>query len=275
MKKRSIVLILTIFAVCALGAQTFEWGIKYQGGVSALTGDDDSYLLRFDLDDYGSDYGYLQAESQTISSEYAQGAGLYMMKRLSKKVDSVWIQSEILWQRYAFSYDFEGKIPDTDNALLIVTFQDTLKGSIYHSADYISIPVLFKIRQEMSEGLGGDQFQGAYVYFGPAYSFLLGNSSSSKAGVKDLEQSLQSYVEANPGMSSERYENGADVLVSHKFDIVVGTGFQLKDLFKLGLGSDTFSIDLRGDISIFKLGDAKERKDFRLISGMLSLAYKF
>lgn len=275
MKKRSIVLILTIFVVCALGAQTFEWGVKYQGGVSTLMGDDDSYRLRFDLDDSGANFGYLQAQSKQASTEYAQGAGLYMMKRIGKEVDSFWVQSEILWQRYAFSYNFRGKLPDSDNALLSLAFSDTLKGSIYHSADYISIPILFKLRQEIPEGLGSDQFQGAYIYAGPAYSILLKHNRSNKGGVKELESSLQSYLNANPGMSSYRSEYGADALISHKFDIVVGTGFQIKDVFNLGLGSDTFSIDLRGDISMFNLGDAKAGKDFRLISGILSLGYKF
>lgn len=271
MTKRSIMLVLSIFVVCALGAQTFEWGARYLGGVSTLTGDEDSYELRYDL----KDFGYLQAQSAPVSSEYAQGAGLYAVKRLSKKVDSFWVQSEILWQRYAFSYDFEGKALDTDNALLSLAFPDTLSGSIYHSADYISIPLLFKMRQEMPQGRENDQFQGAYVYIGPAYSFLLEQNYSNEGGIKDLESDLQNYLDANPGMTAIRSEYGADVLLSHKFDIIIGTGFQLQDVFKLGLGSDTFSIDLRGDISMFTLGDAKAGKEFRTVSGLLSLAYKF
>ncbi|MDD3562433.1 MAG: hypothetical protein PHR32_02010 [Candidatus Cloacimonetes bacterium] len=275
MKKRGILLFFSIFVVCALGAQTFEWGVRYLGGASTLMGDDDSYLLRFDLEDSEGYHGYLQAESDPVSMGYAQGFGLYMMKRLSKKVDSLWLQGEFLWQRYSFSFDYEGKGIDTDNPVLGTVLPATLNGSICHSAEYISIPILFKMRQEISTGLGNDQFQGAYVYMGPALSFLLKQSYEYKDGVKDLRDSIQDYVDANPGMSSQRSKYGADYLLSHKVDIVVGTGFQLKDVFKLGLGSDTFSIDLRADISILNQGRADAGKEFRLVSGMLSLGYKF
>ncbi len=272
MSKRSILLVLSVFVICVLGAQTFEWGVKYQGGVSKLMGDDDNYVLRFDLDKSGVDFGYLQAESDPVSMEYAQGAGLYMMKRLSKKVDSLWLQGEILWQRYAFSYDFKDGALDTDHPS---AFPDISQGSIYHSADYISFPLLFKMRQEMPKGLGNDQFQGAYLYFGPALSFLIEQNYDNKGGVHELEQNLQGYLDDNPGLRAVRSDYGADVLLVRKFDIVVGTGFQLKDVFKLGLGSDTFSIDLRGDISMVNQGKAEAGKDFRLICGLLSLSYKF
>jgi hypothetical protein len=38
------------------------------------------------------------------------------------------------------------------------------------------------------------------------------------------------------------------------------------------LGAQTFEW---GDLSMFNLGDAKAGKDFKLVSGLLSLAYKF
>jgi hypothetical protein len=274
MNKRALLLLLPILVFCTLGAQTFEWGVRYMGGVSSLMGADDSYVLHYDLHDSGTYYGYLKAESETASVGYAQGAGLYFMKRLTKEQDSIWLQPELLWHRYSFNYDFENRAMSSDNALLSVAFADTLKGSIHHTVDYISIPLLFKLRQEMPENRKNEQFQGAYLYFGPSYSFLLEQTQSYKDGIKDFESDLESYVAGNPGMSSGLCENGADQLLSHKLDLVVGTGFQLQDVFNLGLGKDTFSIDLRADVNLYSIGDAGMRKDFRMYSAMLSLGYR-
>jgi len=252
MNKRALLLLLPILVFCTLGAQTFEWGVRYMGGVSSLMGADDSYVLHYDLHDSGTYYGYLKAESE----------------------DSIWLQPELLWHRYSFNYDFENRAMSSDNALLSVAFADTLKGSIHHTVDYISIPLLFKLRQEMPENRKNEQFQGAYLYFGPSYSFLLEQTQSYKDGIKDFESDLESYVAGNPGMSSRLCENGADQLLSHKLDLVVGTGFQLQDVFNLGLGKDTFSIDLRADVNLYSIGDAGMRKDFRMYSAMLSLGYR-
>jgi len=274
MNKRALLMILPLIVICTLNAQTFEWGIRYMGGVSSALGKNDSQILDYNLDDSGAHLASLSVESDAADLAFAQGAGFYFMKRIAKGKDSLWLQPELLWQRYGLSYEFDSATLQSDNPAIAASFAPTIDGRVDHTIDYFSVPLLIKLRQEMPEDRKDEQFQGAYLYFGPAYSYLLEHTQTYKSGVKDLADDIDALLALNPGYNTVQSESGPDKLVTHQFNLVVGTGFQLKDVFRLGLYKDTFSIDLRADINMFKAGDAAERKDFRLFSAMLSLGYR-
>jgi len=274
MNKKALLILFVMMLIGGISAESFEWGIRYMGGISSTFGKDDNHTLRYEIDDSGAHLAYLEAESQSATPAYAQGAGFYFMKRISKGKDSLWLQPELLWQRYGLRHEYDQAALDSDNLAVLAGFAPTLDGRIDHTVDFISVPLLVKLRQEIPEDRRDEQFQGAYIYFGPAYSYLLQQTRKSKSGVKQLDEDISAYVAANPGYSYETIESGMDKLVTHQFSTVIGTGFQIKDVFRLGLYKDTFSIDLRADMSMFTIGDAGQSKDFRLYSAMLSLGYR-
>ncbi len=274
MIKRILLISGLILVFCTLSAQTFEWGARYLGGVSSIFGANDSYILQYDLDVSGVHHARLSTQSEAAHWRYSQGAGLYFMKRISKGVDSIWLQPELLWKRHSYGYDFDNSLIDLDNPAIAASFPSQIQGSIDHTVDYLSIPLLIKMRQDIPEDRHNDQFQGAYIYFGPAYSALLNHKQSTSEGAADLANEVYNYLTANPGMDFEQFENASDTLVSHSLDVVVGMGFQLQDVFKVGLRKDTFSFDIRGDMSVFTSGDSEQRNNFRLYSVMLSLGYR-
>jgi len=257
-----------------LGAETFEWGIRYMGGISSAFGEDDSHTLRYEIENAGVHLAYLETESNTADLTYAQGAGFYFMQCISKEKDSLWFQPELLWQRYGVRYEFEQAPLVGDNPAVLANFAPTINGHIDYTSDYISVPLLLRLKQELPEEQKQNQYQGAYIYFGPAYSYLLQQNKRIRSGVKLLDEDIAAFVSTNPGSHAELQESGMDKIVTHQLRLVVGTGIQLKDVFKLGLYKDTFNIDLRADMNMFKVGDAGQSKDFKLYSAMLSLGYK-
>mgnify|MGYP000861576780 CR=1 FL=1 len=286
MFKKAVLLSMFIIAIVGIHALDFTWGLKYGAGVSSAFGDDSRYSIHYNLNTIDnvsgtSHFGYLALDSRKASSGFSQSFGPYLETQVAKKVDSVWLLSELQWHRYNYSYVFSGSALSTDNLLLSTTFADTLEGQIDQTVDYITIPLLIKLKQESIASATSEHYDGAYIYFGPSFSVLLSNKSSRQKGINALDANIadfvaNSYTDADPTKvySSSKTESASDKLLPHKIDFVVGAGFNLKNIFNLGIGKDEFFLDFRANTGLYSLGDAPTRTEFRLYSLLFSLGVK-
>jgi hypothetical protein len=265
----------------SLWSAGLDWGIKYGLGSSSLHGDDKNYELRYDIYEHAAtttDLGYLRLRAQKNEGGISQNAGVYASLMLTRKVDSVSLHTELLWQRYAFSHKFQGAPLSTNNLLLASTFADTLKGRIDRTVDYITLPIMIRLNQELSEEKKQNNYQGAFVYLGPSFSVKLDQNNNSHNGIKALEQDVDNFVQDSLSdadnssyYSSTRQNSGSDKLTAFKTDLVIGTGFTLKDIFNFGIGKDEFVFDFRFTMGINDLGDNSVRNAITLRSIMFSI----
>ncbi|HNQ44081.1 MAG TPA: hypothetical protein PKI59_06605, partial [Candidatus Cloacimonadota bacterium] len=179
--------------------------------------------------------------------------------------------TELLWHRYAFSYEFQDAALSTNQVVLATDFPDTLRGSIDKTVDYLTLPLLFRLNQELSPEKLQQSYQGAFVYFGPSISLLLNNEAVTHKGVKALDQKIADEYQDGLVYSSRKVQSGTDELSALKTDIVIGAGFAVKDLFKTGFGKDEFVFDFRFTASLNSLGDTPSRNNFNLRSIMVSI----
>ena len=284
MPKKAFLLVVFLTVIIGLFSRVYDWGVKYGMGSSSISGDDKEYNLHYDFDKIEtsiSSLGYLDLDSDKAKSGISQNFGAYISTMLTKKTDSVWLQSELLVQRYNFSYQFKGKTLNTNSLILHTAFGDTLNGSIKQTLDYITVPVLIKLKQEISADATGAHYGGAYIYFGPSVSMLINNQTDKFKGIKALDDDVaefvaMSYSDSNPSQAyvSTQKESASDKVLMHKTDFVFGLGFCLNDIFNMGVGKDEFVIDCRFDTGLFPIGDAATKTKFKLYSIILSLGVK-
>lgn len=279
-----LITVLVLFSIGCLWSLDFDWGLKYGIGGSELFGSDKDYELRYDIDELGAspgELGYLRLRSQENDTGISHNAGLYGSILLTRKVDSIRLHTELLWQRLAYTHEFTGAVPLTNSALLAESFADSLKGSITGTADYITVPVLISLNQGLPADKLEGHYQGAFIYGGAAFSLLLNQDSELQGGVNALNSSVENFVQdslsdSDPTSSytSERLESGSDKFGSYKTDLVAGIGFRLKDLFQFGIGKDEFVFDLRLTLGVNDLGDSGFRDAISLRSLIFSVGTK-
>lgn len=281
MIKRVVLLSVVLIAVSYLWSVDYDWGIKYGAGTSSINGADRSYLLHYNISTTGvvnSEIGYLSLESKNAIPGLSQSLGSYASFMLAKKTNSVWLHAELLWQRYNFTYNFDGTPLRTNSLLLATEFADSLQGSINQTLDYITIPALIKLRQELPEEISDKHFGGAYVYFGPSVSLLVNKQSEKEKGIKALDDDVSdfvadSYFDANPAQvyASSKNDSASDKLLFHKTDFVFGLGFGLNNIFNVGVGKDEFIFDCRFSFGLYPIGNASSKKEFHLNSVLFSV----
>jgi len=281
MFRRAILFSAFLCVFVGLFSFKYDWGIKYGAGLSSICGSDLRYNLHYDITAIStttSDFGYLDINSNKAHNGISQNCGLYINSTLVKKTDSISLQSEILWQRYEYSYVFKNEALQTDNYTLATAFADTLKGSINQTIDYITVPVLLKLNQGLTSVYVDKNYNGAYIYFGPSFSLLLKNKATEHDGIKALDDNVNafvsdSYSDSNTDQvyASEKRTSASERIISQKVDFVFGLGVNLKDLFDMGVGKDEFFVDCRFDFGINPIGDATTYKDIKLFSTVLSL----
>ncbi|PKN73880.1 MAG: hypothetical protein CVU50_01470 [Candidatus Cloacimonetes bacterium HGW-Cloacimonetes-3] len=284
MYKRVILLSLSLVAIVGLFSVEYNWGVKYGVGLSSIYGSDAAYNLHYDIRSIGAtetSVGYLNLESDDADNGISHSFGAYFTSMLSKKQDSIWLQSELIWQRYNYTYKFQGRMLQTDNLMLANTFADTLNGKIKQTMDYITIPLLLKLKQDSHANVLDGHFDGAYIYFGPSLSVLVNNKSEKHRGVKALEDDIADFVadsyndaDATQAYASSRQESAGDKVLFHKTDLVFGMGFNIKNIFNMGIGKDEFNIDFRFNTGMYPVGDASTNTEFKLYSAMLSIGVK-
>ena len=160
------------------------------------------------------------------------------------------------------------------SAFLVENFPGTVSGRIEHRIDYLSLPILISLNQELPEAQKEKSYQGAFAYIGPSFSYKLDQSHSAFGGISGLEHLAASISAANatePYHSSEKLLNGTDELSSFKTDLVIGAGFALKDILGFGLGKDVFDFDFRFTVGLNELGDSSYRNAITLRSIMFSV----
>lgn len=277
---------LSVFLATIIGLFSLEYelGVKYGLGTSSAFGNESGYELLYNISSIGAttdDFGFIKLRSEETKRGLSHNAGAYFSFRMIKKVDSVWLQSEVLWQRYGYSYDFRNRAPYSNNPVLASAFADTLRGSIDQTLDYITVPVLLKLKQELPSDAPESTYNGAYIYFGPSFSWLMENKSQSNRGIKALDNAIDGFVsdsviDADPNhmYSSIRTETASDKVLPRKIDYVIGLGFNLKNIFNMGIGKDEFTIDCRFNAGMQPIGNGSTQKEFRLYSVLLSLGVK-
>ncbi len=279
MKRASIVALLLISTLSFLGAADFNWGIKYGLGFTGIYGADSDYELRYNIREHAatvSDYGYIKVSSSDNKMDLSQSAGLYANLRLFSKTSSIRLGTEVTWDRLVYKQQFRDKVPTTSGLGLSTVFNDKLEGHIAGTIDYFTVPLLISFNQELSEELKQEQYQGAFLYIGPSFSYLYEQTQSKSRGIDAFSQKVDDYVSnvlSNPDptvtYSYSRQETGSDKFKEFKTDLVMGAGFALKDLFGFGLGKDEFVFDLRYKVSLDDLGDSGLRDAVGLRSIML------
>ena len=281
MRKLVAVFFLVALSAGMLWSIDLEWGLKYGLGSSNLSGSEKGYELGYDISSVGAvnaPFGYLTLTSATTEAGTAQNAGVFCSFQVARKTDALRLQAELNWERFRYKYLFEESALSTDNLLLATEFPDTLKGSIRGTVDYLSLPLLIRLQQGLSEEQKDGQFQGAYIYLGPSIGFVISNQSASQGGIKALESDLDEFVLASQtdsdlsqSYASVKRESGTDKMLSYKTDLVMGLGFGLKDIFQLGIGKDGFVFDLRYTLGLHDLGKAPVNKAFRMRSIVVSI----
>ena len=279
MFRSGLIAIMCLASLSLLGAADFNWGIKYGLGSSTLHGVDRDYDLSYDfyLHDYSSGTSYdgrLTVRSQESKDGLAQNAGLYASTKLFRKTDSIGLRAELLWHRYVFNHHFNDAEINAGSIYLAETFPGTVSGRVQHTVDYLTLPVLISMNQELSEAQKEKSYQGAFVYLGPSFSYKLDQSRSSYGGIKGFQRLTAGDQATNftdPYHTSEKLPNGIEELNSLKTDLVVGAGFTLKDILQFGLGKDEFVFDFRFTMGMGDLGDAGIRDAVNLRSIMFSI----
>lgn len=286
MCKKAVLLSMFIVAVIGIYALEYNWGLKYGAGVSSAFGDDSRYTLHYnfmsiDNANVSSHLGYLNMDSRKAANGFSQSLGPYAEIQVAKKLDSVWLLTELQWHRYNYSYVFSGDAFNTDNLLLASAFADTLEGSIDQTLDYLTLPLLVKLKQESIASANSEHYDGAYIYFGPALSVLINNHSSSRKGIKALDANVAdfvsaSYTDSDPSAvyASSKSKSASDKVLAHKIDFVLGAGFNLKNLFNFGIGKDEIFLDFRANTGLYPIGNADSRTDFRVYSLLFTLGVK-
>ena len=282
MYKKTVILSVMALVFCCLWSYDVDWGIKYGMGTSNIYGDESHYEINYDISTVvsgvSSEYGYLRLESPTNEHGSSHNVGVYSSIRLTNNHDSIRLQSEMIWQRFNYTQKFEGRALNTNNLQLATEFADTLSGKITRTQDYLTIPVLLRLQQEVASDANGGSYTGAFIYAGPSISLLLSNKSTKHQGIKALDADVAELVgnsqtdsDLTQNYTSQYHENGADELLPYKFDLVMGFGFGMKDLFNFGVGKDSFILDCRFTTGINSIGDAPIRNAFKLRSFIVSL----
>lgn len=272
---------LVLVAQNFLWAGEFNWGVKYGLGTSSLHGAESDYELRYDIQQVGvvpGDFGYLKVRSRDTRSDISQQLGAYFVVPLVREHDSVSLHTELLWHRYGFRYKFADAPLATNQLLLATEFADTLKGNIDKTLDYVTLPIMLRLNQELAAEDKQNSYQGAFLYLGPSFSLLINNDTVYRDGIKALNRDVvdfaaQSQLDADleTAYTSSKVESGTDELTLLKTDFVIGAGINLKDIFKMGIGKDEFVLDLRFTTGLNDLGAVPARKAFILKSIMFSI----
>lgn len=277
MYRAALTVIICLASMGSLWSLDLAWGIKYGIGSSTMHGNDRDYEIRYDSEYYAdhSDDGSLIVRSQEVKDGFSQNAGLYASTKLLKKTDSLGLRAELLWHRHVFNAQFKDALISTSSVYLTENYAGNVSGRVEHTADYLSLPILISLNQELTEEQLHKSFQGANLYLGPSFSFLIDQSRNTFGGVHAMETELETQYTV-PGTivtyyKNERVPNGTDDLQSLKTDFVIGAGFTLQDIFGFGLGKDVFDFDFRFNLGLNELGDSGYRDAVTLRSIMFSV----
>jgi hypothetical protein len=267
---------------------TFDWGLKYGAGAGSTYGNEMNYKLRYDFSTLAYDhstqqYGQYMIQSKHSSIGIVQNLGLYFTFPIHQAETNLLIQPELLWQHYSYQYSFDKAMPQISDSLLAGLFNHALTGNIATQLDYITIPVLFKLEQDITRDMQINTTRvGVFSYFGPSFSVLFNHKNTNNNGVADLDNAIQDFVSTSQNdadtlhaFTFKRISSASDRLVTFKYGFVIGLGWNLKDLMRWGIGKDEWVIDFRFDFNINELGDSMTKNDFKLYSAIASLGYKF
>jgi hypothetical protein len=288
MINRIICLSFLILFLYSLSAVTFDWGLKYGAGVGSTYGEEQNYKLQYRFssvayDGSSSPLGTYVIQSKHSSIGLAQNMGLYFTFPIHEDVTNFKIQTEILWQHYDFHYSFDKENPQISDSLLAGLFNHSLTGDIETQIDYITIPVLFMLHQDITRDLQINRTRaGFFSYAGPSISFLVNHKNILNNGVEFLDDSINDFVATSQTDSdtlqsfrASKISSTTDDLVTLKYGFVIGLGWNLKELFQWGIGKDEWLIDFRFDFNINELGNSMTKNDFKLYSAICSIGYKF
>jgi len=278
MLNKLILIACILFTSFGLFSFTYEWGIKYGAGVSSIHGKDLDYHLQYNFVNEDTE----ASSSLTLMSNkhkfgFAQNFGLFATFPLCSDVNTFLIQPEILWQRYSNYYWFKDVTPATDDLMLAGQFGGSVNGTVLSRMDYVTVPVLFKLQQGKPEDLKENRaIVSMFGYFGPSFSYLLDSNTYKKNDILDLDDQIQDFVD-NPDndYTYAEAETPLDNLIGLKYDLVLGFGWNLKDVIRAGCCKDEWVIDARFNLNLNALGDGDTDNNFKLYSALLSLGYKF
>jgi hypothetical protein len=285
---KKLILVSCIIFTCAF-LFSFDWGIKYGAGVSATYGKDAACNIQYDFtnvqnDTIFTDFGYLKLKSNHRMLGLAQNAGMFFAFTLAKGTNEFILQPEVNWQRYNYSNRFEKILPVSDNNLTLAgEFRDSLNGFVRSTLDYVNVPILFKLQQyRQPEDDENNSIVSSFGYIGPSVSFLFNNKVVNVDGIKDLDIQVRQFVDnsVTDADTTQYYtyskpKNSVDKVLSVRYDVVFGFGWNLTNVFKLGCKKDDFVLDARFNLNLNELGDAELANNYKLLSGILSLGYKF
>jgi hypothetical protein len=274
---RKVFLVAGLLALClGLFAQGFEWGVKYGAGFSSVWGEDTVYDLNYKLtgDDATTN---LSIMSDKNTAGFAQNAGLFFTIPLVSDKNMLLLQPEILWQSYSYFYKYEDMVPTSSDPAVNTAFSNSQTGSVKACMDYVTVPVLLKLQQNyMDEGDENHAIVNMFGYAGPSVSYLISNYTTLKDDIKDMKEQLADYVGNSDVYNSySMVESGPDQQVDLKYDLVLGFGWNFKNVLKAGFGKDEWVLDVRADINLNSLGDNDTGNDFKLYGVTLNIGYKF
>jgi hypothetical protein len=223
-----------------------------------------------------------------LTNKQAITGGVYGRFMLHSKIDKeeqatniLNLLTELNWERASVRFDFGRDISasiSTSQDVSIdqfLTVQSAVNQSVFiisdslndaHSVwttDFLQIPLMLELQQTYPQDATHYNFASTYLHFGPSLRFRINGREDYSEAMKTLVTTMYdsyNFAIVPPDNNTEVVitentvqSNLSDVSKNNRVvsaSFIVGCGIQIRNIFKMGVGSDTFCIDIRCDLGL-------------------------
>ena len=312
MKKQLFIIALFVLIISSIHGEIIDWGIDFGSTFSKNIGENDVYRINYKVYQNLSFIDTTSPDSTVISDEILIGEylltsdvieikpsfsfGVFLCYKLSEGRNSFIFQPEVHWTRNTYEFNFRDYVP------LISSYNDSIQYQLYDetfynhlfdgstmmeyadnfrfnkvstTVDYIKIPLLLKLQREFfTEDKINFVMNSGFLYVGPSFNLkIIDNTDLSDV----LENYFDNYddLDSLTSYSSSKVSSSVDKIKSLQFDLVFGIGWKFNNVLGIGVGKDSFSIELRTSINLHNISNAKENYDLKFYSFGILLGYYF
>jgi hypothetical protein len=312
MKKQLFIIALFVLIISSIHGEIIDWGIDFGSTFSKNIGEDNVYSINYKVYQNLSFIDTTSPDSTVISDEILIGEylltsdvmeikpsfsfGVFLRYKLSEGRNSFIFQPEVHWTRNTYEFNFRDYVP------LISSYNDSIQYQLYDetfynhlfdgstmmqnadifsfkkvltTVDYIKIPLLLKLQREfIKEDKINIVTNEGFLYVGPSINIkIMDNTDLSDA----LENYFDNYddLDSLTSYSSSKVSSSVDKIKTLQFDLVFGIGWKFNNVFGIGMGKDSYSIDIRNSINLHNVSDAKENNDIKFYTFNILVGYHF
>jgi hypothetical protein len=312
MKKQLFIIALFVLIISSIHGEIIDWGIDFGSTFSQNIGKDDVYRINYKVNQNLSFIDTTSPDSTVISDKILIGEylltsdvmeikpsfsfGVFLRYKLSGGRNSFIFQPEVHWTRNTYEFKFGDYEPFINYYYGFIEYQLYDETFYYHlidgsevmenaddyrfrkistTVDYIKIPLLLKLQREFfKEDKINIVMNEGFLYVGPSISIkIMDNTDLSDA----LENYFDNYddLDSLTSYSASKVSSSIDKIKTLQFDLVFGVGWKFTNVFGIGMGKDSFSIDLRNSINLHNISDAKENYDIKFYTFNILIGYHF